>query len=101
MNDETLNQMLQSWKPEADLPPSFQRDVWRRIETDQARTSSVSEFLSAFLNWLAKPLPAAVTCVLTLGVGLVTGGMVGGTRFETKTAAYAYSIDPLAKHPAP
>jgi hypothetical protein len=101
MNDEHLNKMLQSWKPEANLPSSFQRDVWHRIEAAGAGKSPVAEWLTALLNWLAKPLPATATCVLTLGVGLVAGGMVGGAPADAKTAAYAYSIDPLAKRPAP
>ncbi|RBP38606.1 hypothetical protein DES53_111125 [Roseimicrobium gellanilyticum] len=97
MNDEKLNQMLHSWKVEAELPPSFQRDVWRKIETAQANTSVFANWLTSFLNWLAKPLPAVATCALTLGAGLVVGGLVGRDQSVSKPAAYAYSIDPLAQ----
>ena len=101
MNDEDLNQMLQSWRQEPELPPSFQRDVWHRIETAGASTSPVTAWFADLLNWLARPAPAIATCVLTLGVGFVAGGMVGSADSGTKAAAYAYSIDPLAKRPAP
>lgn len=101
MNDEKLNQMLQTWKVEAELPPSFLRDVWRKIETTQANTSAFANWLTSFLNWLAKPLPAVATCVLTLGAGLIAGGLLGGAQSVSKPAAYAYSIDPLAQLSSP
>lgn len=101
MNDEKLHQMLHTWKVETDLPSSFQRDVWRKIETAQAKPSALAERLTSFLNWLAKPLPAVATCALTLGAGLVVGGLVGSAQSVSKPAAYAYSIDPLAQLSSP
>jgi hypothetical protein len=101
MNDEKLHEILHTWKVETDLPSSFQRDVWRKIEKVQANTSPFANWLTSFLNWLAKPLPAVATCALTLGAGLAVGGLVEGDHSVSKPAAYAYSIDPIAKLSSP
>jgi hypothetical protein len=98
MNDEKLHQLLHAWKEEPELPVSFQHEVWKKIETNKAAAPAALGWLVAFLDWLAKPVPAVAACALTLGAGLLTGGMAGGKSADSKLAAYAHSIDPLSKH---
>lgn len=100
MNEDELNRMLHTWKAEVDLPPSFQRDVWRRIEAGKPATPVLARLLEPFLNWLARPLPATVACALALTVGLTAGSMVGSANLQP-AAAYAASINPVAKVPSP
>lgn len=100
MNDTELNQMLHSWKAEANLPSSFQRDVWQRIEVAGSRPAS-ARWLELFLNWIARPLPATAVCALALAIGITAGGMAGGPASKTAAVAYADSINPLAKVASP
>ena len=56
------------------LPPCFQENVWRRIESAEARNVPApdSNWLDALVGWLLRPkLAFAVAAVLVLtGVGL-------------------------------
>lgn len=96
MNDEELNKVLHTWKAEAELPASFQREVWHRIEAAKPSALGSMNWLEVLFNWLAKPLPAVAVCALAIGSGLVAGGMVGDTPPPSAVAAYADSINPLS-----
>jgi hypothetical protein len=100
MNDTELNQMLHSWKAEANLPSSFQRDVWQRIEAAASRPAP-ARWLERFLNWIARPLPATAACALALAIGITAGGMAGGPHGKAAAVAYADSINPLVKATSP
>ena len=101
MNDTELNEMLHTWKTGADLPSSFQREVWRRIEAADCAHPTPAWWLEAFLNWVAKPLPATAVCALALAIGISAGSFAGGPPDKTAAVAYADSINPLAKVSSP
>ncbi|WP_206026374.1 hypothetical protein [Roseimicrobium sp. ORNL1] len=101
MKDEKLNDLLQTWKATVDLPTAFERSVWTRIEEKKPAPASSPEWLTAFFLWLARPIPAAATCALALTAGLLAGGIIQRPDVDSRAAAYAQSIDPLARHRAP
>jgi len=81
MNKQNLNPdevrlgaLLREARATPALPPRFQDNVWRRIESTEARTVSAgdSNWLDALVSWLLRPrLAFAVATVLVLtGVGL-------------------------------
>lgn len=98
MNDEQLNKLLRESRPEIELPASFQRGVWQRISVIQARHDSRWGWLNDLLLWIARPVPAAVTCTAALAFGLVLGSLqTPASSPESRAHAYADSINPLAQ----
>lgn len=98
MNDNELNRILHTWKIEEYLPSSFARDVWQRIEAADSKSSVGANWLESFLNWVARPLPAASAWSLALVLGLIVGGMTGDRpKVVDPAASYVHSISPLAK----
>lgn len=98
MNDDQLNELLRCTREEMELPSSFQRNVWQAIAADTARRKARWGWLDSLLLLLAKPLPAAVTCSLALLGGLLIGVAKPQPPSESlRIAAYAQSINPLAK----
>ncbi len=96
MNEEDLTRSLHAWNAGADLPPSFQREVWRRIELAENDRAAPVGWLDRFLLWVARPLPATAVCALALAIGIAVGGHSGGAT-PPAAATYANSINPLAK----
>lgn len=72
--DAKLGSRLREARAAPALPPHFQENVWRRIESTEARTVSAgdSNWLDALVGWLLRPrLALAVATMLVLtGVGL-------------------------------
>ena len=98
MNDDQLNELLSGAREEAELPPSFQRNVWQAIAADTARRKARWGWLDNLLLLLSKPLPAAATCSLALLAGLFIGVLNPQPPSQAvRVAAYAHSINPLAK----
>ena len=97
MNEEHLNQLLHAWKVETETPPSFQREVWRRIELAEPPCPAPSGWLALFLNWVARPVPAVAVCAVALAVGITAGGFARSGPAPSAAEAYADSINPLAK----
>jgi hypothetical protein len=98
MNDDHLNQLLQFAREEAELPSSFQRQVWQAIAADTARREDRWGWINDLLLLLARPFPAAVTCSLALLGGALAGAARSSPPSESfQIAAYAQSINPLAK----
>ena len=69
-----LGAVLREARTTPSLPPRFQENVWRRIESAEARHIPVGDrnWLDAVVGWLLRPrLALAVAAVLVLtGVGL-------------------------------
>ena len=102
MNDNKLNDLLQTWTATVELPVSFDRGVWSRIEETKPASATSPDWLAAFFHWLARPIPAVATCTAALVAGLLAGGIAQGSPdVDTRAAAYAQSIDPLARHRTP
>jgi hypothetical protein len=98
MNDDELDRLLRAAQQNVELPPSFQRDVWRSIAADTARRDARWGWLYAMLGWLARPLPAATAWSLALFAGLVLGWATPPSpSTSVNVVAYAQFIDPLAK----
>lgn len=96
-----LRELLYHARPNAELPPRFQENVWRRIE--QAESSSAAtdanNWLSAVAGWLLRPrLALAVATMLVLvGVGLGLNNGMQQARTEAQ-ARYLAAVAPNALH---
>ena len=102
MNDHQLNELLLRTREEAVLPASFQRGVWQAIAARAAQREARWGWLDNLLGVLAKPLPAAAVWSLALMAGLLAGTLKPlPPSHVVRVAAYAHSINPLAKIPAP
>ncbi len=73
-DEARLGALLCKARTTPSLPPSFHDNVWRRIESAEARTvpAGDSNWLDALVGWLLRPrLAFAVATLLVLtGVGL-------------------------------
>src|ERR1051326_6502782 len=91
-NDEKLRVLLRSARPNAGLPPGFQTNVWRRIETSE-RTSG--NFLERLAGWILTPRVAApalaAVVLLAAGAGAVRGIQNGERQARDR---YVASVSP-------
>ena len=73
-DDARLGALLSESRTSQSLPPRFQENVWRRIESAEARNIALNDgnWLDAMVSWIFRPrLAFAVVAVLVLtGVGL-------------------------------
>ena len=73
-DEAQLGTLLREARATPSLPPRFQENVWRRIESAEARNTYLgdSNWLDALVGWVLRPrLAFAVAAVLVLtGVGL-------------------------------
>lgn len=98
MNDEELNRLLRTARQEVELPPSFQRDVWKAVTADVAQHEARWGWLHTMLSWFGKPLLAATAWSLALLAGLALGLAVPKSPSSSaNVAAYAQFINPLTK----
>jgi len=99
MNDDHLNALLRVTREEIpSLPASFQREVWQRIAVRKER----NQWFPAFLAWISRPLPAAAAWSLAVLCGMFLGFLrTDAAPTADKAAAYAQSINPLAKMHSP
>ena len=98
--DEALSKLLQTWKPEAQLPFCFQEAVWRRIEcAETARTPSLLQTLAI---WVERTFSRPALAASYVAILLVTGVGAGYWHAEGKTAKaesewrtrYVQTVDP-------
>jgi len=83
-HDEALRKLLQEWRTDATLPPSFQEGVWRRIERAQASASpSVWTIIS---HWIATVLPRPALAASYVAVLLAVGVSAGWAQARQETA---------------
>lgn len=108
-NDASLRALLKEWKPEASLPPRFQEQVWRRIESAEATPAPTVTLAQLFGNWLATKLPRPALATAYLGVLLLIGASAGWSQARQETARvtgelsarYAQAVDPYQTAPQP
>ena len=100
--DEPLRALLKEWKATSCLPPSFQEQVWRRIERAEAQPIITATLWTAWTNWIAAVLPRPALATAYVAVFLALGATVGWAqaRHETErvsgnlSARYVRSVDP-------
>ena len=98
--DEALSRLLQTWKPEAQLPPRFQEAVWRRIE--DAEPLHAPGLLHVITLWLEKTFRRPALAVSYVAIIMLVGAAAGFWHAEDRTAQarsewrtrYVQSIDP-------
>jgi hypothetical protein len=98
--DERLNEMLGSWKVDANLPPRFQEQVWRRI----ARSDSAGDapfWVKAFRAMtepFTRPKVAYAYIAVLLTFGIAAGSWTAQVKSSKMEAAlgsrYVHTIDP-------
>lgn len=90
--DEKFARLLRAARPNAELPPGFQKSVWRRIEQGERPAAGVMELLA---GWLLTPRLAtaalAVVILLAAGAGAVQGMRTGEQEARDR---YVASVDP-------
>ena len=99
--DLNLRTQLRAAKPSPDLPPRFQENVWRRIESGESagKQSADPTWLEALAALLLRPRFAVATAALLV----IAGGLWGvrdGTEFARKDAQarYVAAVAPGALH---
>lgn len=101
-NDASLRPLLQEWRVDATLPPRFQEDVWRRIEKQEAGSTTLWQLARRRLEAaFAQPAVAVSYITALVAVGLVLGAKQGqqqSARADVRLEArYVQSIDPYQK----
>lgn len=92
--EEKFDSLLRAGRPAPSLPPRFQENVWRRIESAEASVPSES-WLAALAGLILRPRFA-----WALAVGFLLAGVLAGTIEGRQTARhdaqmnYLASVDP-------
>lgn len=101
--DEDLRARLRSWRVQAEVPPSFQADVWRKIAARQAAAEKpplAAGWLEWFLGQLGQPryaVPVGLTLLaVSLGLARLQADSANGRTWRTLQTRYVVSIDPMA-----
>jgi hypothetical protein len=101
--DEGLRARLRLWRVQAEVPPSFQADVWRKIAARQATAEKPPPavgWVGWLLGQLGQPRYAVPVGLALLGVSLglarVQADSANGRTWRTLEARYVVSIDPMA-----
>lgn len=86
--DEALRELLQTWKPEGQLPPRFQEAVWSRIAA--AETPHGPSLMQTVTVWLERILsrPAFAACYVSV---LLFAGLSAGYLHAEGRTAHAWS----------
>lgn len=87
-DDTPLRALLHESRPAPGLPPRFQENVWRRIETTP-RTTPVATWFEALIVLLLRPRFA----IATVAVLVMAGGLLGtldGTAQARRAAQDRY-----------
>lgn len=93
-NDE-LSDLLQSWQPDVEPSPSFNRGVWSRIEASQ---KPYAELLSNLFSWI-QSMGRPRIAIAAAAVALFGGVLVGGVQaHSTQEERYLVSLNPLSAH---
>ena len=90
--DEKLTAMLKAARPDAELPPGFERAVWQRIEKPERGPAGILDWLA---GWVLMPRVAttgvAVVILLAAGAGVARGMRVGEREARDR---YVAAVDP-------
>lgn len=101
--DEGLKRQLRLWEVQAKVPPSFQREVWRKIAARPGaadRRFAASWRIEWLIGGLGRPrcaLPLGLTIlVVSLGVARIQADSANGKTWRTLETRYVTSVDPVA-----
>ncbi len=100
MNDDQLHQLLRESPAPISLPGSFTREVWARIEAEEATSfrTALSQLWQAWLGVLARPAPAFATIAVCMLLGGGFGWFQHRETFHTQgELAYVESINPFVR----
>ena len=94
-----LDQILKTWKVDAQSPARFHADVWERIAGHEAeRERSLSYRIAGFLALLGRPRPALAFAVMMLFAGISTAHFeaqrTNADLWRSLQTRYTTSIDP-------
>ena len=100
--DAPLRALLKEWKATPSLPPSFQEEVWRRIERAETQPIVSVPLWGVWTNWIAAVLPRPVLATAYVAVLLAIGATVGwaharqetGRVSDTLRIGYVRAVDP-------
>jgi hypothetical protein len=95
MNDSEFDELLRVARGKDFLPPSFQHEVWRRIECAERSPSRLAVWFEAAAVGLGRPWAAATAVAATITFGLWFGA-VSAPEPKDASKAYAESISPFA-----
>ncbi len=107
--DTELSRLLQTWKPDLAVPPSFNQSVWNQIARETPPIT-VSPWVLA-LDWLKagfmKPAWAAAFMALMLATGAVSGYWQATqnrpVEVQVMSSQYLHTVNPYfhasASHP--
>ena len=99
-NDIRLRQLLREWPSNQPLPPRFEEQVWRRIETAEQPARHGFPLFTRLSAWLSRPGIVTACAALFLLIGLGTGYLLAThdtDRWETQLSHhYALSLTPYA-----
>lgn len=96
--DEELRALLHSARPTPALPPRFQENVWRRIESAEAhRVPAGAYWFDDLATWILRPRLALAfaTVLLVVGFGLGWSHGKGNERQEAQNR-YLAAVAPNA-----
>ena len=100
--DQSLHQLLQSWRVEDRLPPRFQERVWQRISLREDANSAPWRLWGEFTAWCRTALRQPAMAAAYLAIVAATGAGLGYWKAEryvgqsdlTWRAAYLQSVNP-------
>ena len=97
MNDSELDQLLRAVEIPTPPPASFQRDVWLRIEAEEAIgwRPHLKRIVARFFAYFALPPVAVASCAAMVLVGVLLGTQSAPTS-QSDEVAYVQSISPFA-----
>jgi hypothetical protein len=98
MDDDALKEKLAMWKVEPEVPPDFQRGVWRRIMAREPSSSKWRPFGILAFSVVGHPRFASYAVVLAIiagtALGFVEGSKVNSKSWKTLESKYVESVDP-------
>lgn len=100
--DAPLHALLKEWKATPSLPPSFQEQVWRRIERAEPQPILAVPMWTVWTNWITTVLPRPALAMAYVAVFLAIGATVGWAQARQETGrvsdalstGYVRSVDP-------
>ena len=101
-DDEGLRRILREAHPKVELPPGFQRSVWRRIEAAGRESAPGGSWLESLVAKLLRPAFAmtAIAVLAVAGAGLGTRTAQSDLN-EQARARYVSSVSPFHRAPPP
>ena len=101
-DDADLRRILHEAHPPVELPPGFQRAVWRRIEAAGRESATGGSWLESLLAKLLRPAfaMAAITVLAIAGAGVGTRAAQSELNDQAR-ARYVSSVSPFHRVPSP